>query len=400
MTPSEAMGLFLRTWRAEWARLTRAQLARLLGSELPRRNAITVPVIRQWESGQPPKDLAELDALCAFMRSHGLSALEAHEFRDAVFAACLDRHYPGLLGGDNFAHQPDVDAVAADLFAANWMQSRYAHPVSIVAAIAELQQALGAGGGGGSRVQTERQRIALAYLVHGLQRHHAQHGRYVLERDTVGPLVPFIARHFGPHGFDERLSVKALELAAAASAANAERLAGGPGRAARRLLAVSEEALAQGDIFAGIEAFGAALLHPTAFDPEEYRALIARGELLITRGELLIPQMEGVHADTWWSPHSTLTLAALRAGDLPRAARHFADLCARADQGAAAQRHVGECGALLAWHTGDRAGAVSYLQSVLDQVRAEGDEHYAESVTQRMAACSAGEPPPQPLVEV
>ncbi|NPV48460.1 MAG: helix-turn-helix transcriptional regulator [Armatimonadetes bacterium] len=395
MTPSQAMGLFLRTWRAEWAKLTRAQLARLLGSELHRREAVTVASIRQWESGQPPKDLTELDALGAVMRSHALSAHEVQEFRDAVFAACLDRHYPGLLGGGNFAHQRDVDAVAAELFATNWMQSHYAHPVSIVAAIAELEQALGAEGRGASRVQTQRQRIALAYLVHGLDRHHGHYGRYVAERDSAAPLASFVARHFGPRGFDERLSVPALQLVGTFSAASAERAAGGPGHAARRLLALSEEALAQGDTFAGVEAFGAALLHPTAFDPKEYR-------LLIARGELLVPHMEGVHvpgvqSETWWTPHSSLTLAALRAGDLPRAARHFETLLAHTDAGLAARIHLGECGALLAWQTGDRTEALACLRSLLDLLRAEGDEAYAEGVRQRIAACNAGEPAPVPL---
>lgn len=397
MTPSQAMGLFLRTWRTEWAHLSRAQLALLLDAELHRPEAVKVAVIRQWESGQPPKDLAELDALCAVMRRHALAAPEVQEFRQAVFAACLDRHYAGLLAGDNFAHQPDVDAVAADLFAANWMESRYAHPVSIVAAIAELEQALGPEGGGSGRVQTERQRIALAYLVHGLGRHHGHHGRYVAERNTAAPLASFVARHFGPHGFDERLSMHALQLVGACSAASAERVAGSPGHAARRLLTVSEEALAQGDSFAGVEALGAALLHPTAFDPGEYRLLIARAELLTPHMERV--HAPGVHPDTWWTPHSSLTLAALHAGDLPSAARHFENLRTHADAGLAARLHLGECGALLAWHTGDRGGALAYFQSLLSQVQAEGDEAHAEGVRQRMAACSAGEPPPLPLAE-
>lgn len=112
MKPSQAMGLFLTTWRAEWAHLSRAQLALLVSSQLHQPAAVTAAVVRQWETGQPPKDLEELEALCQVMRRHGLTAPETSQFRDAVFAACLDRHYEGLFVEETLPPTAEVEELA------------------------------------------------------------------------------------------------------------------------------------------------------------------------------------------------------------------------------------------------------------------------------------------------
>lgn len=112
MKPSQATGLFLTTWRAEWAHLSRAQLALLVCSQLHKPAAVTAAIVRKWETGQPPKDLEELEALCQVMRRHGLLESEVGHFRDAVFAACLDRHYEGLFVEDVLPPTAEVEELA------------------------------------------------------------------------------------------------------------------------------------------------------------------------------------------------------------------------------------------------------------------------------------------------
>jgi hypothetical protein len=112
MKPAQAMGLFLATWRAEWARLSRTQLALLVSSELHKPNAVTVSVVRQWEAGQPPKSLAELEALCRVMGRRALSPPEVVQFRQAVYAACLDRHYEGLFSDRTLSPTAEVEELA------------------------------------------------------------------------------------------------------------------------------------------------------------------------------------------------------------------------------------------------------------------------------------------------
>ena len=112
MGPAQAMGTFLRTWRSEWAGLTRAQLAIALSAATGKGKTIKPGTIREWETGQPPKSTSELESLLQVMRRHGLTIPEVQQFRTAVFAACLDRHHPGLLGQEDLAHSPDVEAAA------------------------------------------------------------------------------------------------------------------------------------------------------------------------------------------------------------------------------------------------------------------------------------------------
>jgi hypothetical protein len=112
MNPSRLMGTFLRTWRSEWARVSRAQLATSLSAHHQNHKRVTPFIIQEWEDGQPPKTTAELDALCAVMGRNGLVGPEVHQFRRAVFAACADRQYPELFETEGFAQRRDVDEAA------------------------------------------------------------------------------------------------------------------------------------------------------------------------------------------------------------------------------------------------------------------------------------------------
>ena len=72
MNPAQAMGTFLRTWRSEWARMSRAQLATAISALCRNGKRVTPFIIQEWEDGQPPKTTAELDGLCAVMARNGL----------------------------------------------------------------------------------------------------------------------------------------------------------------------------------------------------------------------------------------------------------------------------------------------------------------------------------------
>jgi len=143
MNPARAMGTFLRTWRAEWAHLSRAQLAVAVAARGKPRKKVTPDIIREWEDGQPPASTAELDALLQVMREHGLTNPEVGQFQTAVFAACLDRHYPDLYEGESLADRPDIDEIAEAVFReGQWPGRSGTSAVHLVAAIHELREAV------------------------------------------------------------------------------------------------------------------------------------------------------------------------------------------------------------------------------------------------------------------
>ncbi len=166
MNPSLTLGTFLRYWRSEWAGLSRAQLA--LGVDAQYRHGrkhVTQAVVRAWEKGQPPADTEELDALLAVMRRHGLTEPEVSSVRRAVFAACLDRHYPELFAAEEFALQPDVDEQAAQIHA-HWPPPPVgSDPVEFIGKFTSVERAVGRDfepAPAGS--QRRRQQVAMAYL--------------------------------------------------------------------------------------------------------------------------------------------------------------------------------------------------------------------------------------------
>jgi len=97
MAPARSMGEFLREWREEQARLSRARVAIAINAKLPKGRQIPHDRVRRWEEGQPPNSTEELEALCQTMREHGIAPSELKQFREAVFAASAQRRYPELF---------------------------------------------------------------------------------------------------------------------------------------------------------------------------------------------------------------------------------------------------------------------------------------------------------------
>ena len=178
MSPATAMGTFLRVWRSEWAGLSRAQLGVAVSAQLPKRKALTTKVIRKWEEGQPPSSTEELDALGKVMRRHGLTRPEVEDFRRAVFAACVDRQYPELWGGAEFAQREDLDEVARQIWGEAYWANVDRRPVAVVACLASLGGSVRRPNGppGASR----RQDVALALLQHAVADIHRRSGRWGL----------------------------------------------------------------------------------------------------------------------------------------------------------------------------------------------------------------------------
>lgn len=193
MKPARAMGTFLRTWRAEWAHLSRAQLALAVAGCCKPRKKVTPDVIREWEDGQPPASTAELDGLLQVMRRHGLTIPEVDQFRTAVFAACLDRHYPGLSEVEEFAYRADVDEVVG---ACCWAMDT----VRLVGGLTELDRAVRSPRGHVSASQERRQQAALIYLRHWLAWRHERAARLALAVPLYAANAECLNLSFGPRG--------------------------------------------------------------------------------------------------------------------------------------------------------------------------------------------------------
>jgi hypothetical protein len=112
VNPAAAMGTFLRTWRAEWAGLSRTQLAIAVNAKRRNGRRLSEDSVRRWEEGQPPKNTEELDALSEVMRERGLYPVEIKQFQQAVFTACADRQFPELFTNGDWIYRDDVDARA------------------------------------------------------------------------------------------------------------------------------------------------------------------------------------------------------------------------------------------------------------------------------------------------
>jgi len=186
MGPAQTMGTFLRVWRSEWAGLSRAQLAIALHALSPKTKGVTPRVIRRWEEGQAPATTEELEALLTVMRTHGLSAPEVKQFRTAVFAACLDRHYPEAFTGEDFAQRRDVDDAALSLYFTlcirPWEQGVVQGVACLEALRAETADRLHPGASGPQR---RRQEMALALLHSAFSGVHGHFGRYRLAADAA-----------------------------------------------------------------------------------------------------------------------------------------------------------------------------------------------------------------------
>ncbi len=199
------MGTFLRVWRAEWAGLTRAQLVIALHAASPKARGVTTRVIRRWEEGQAPGTTAELEALLTVMRRHGLTQSEVEQFRQAVFAACLDRHYSGLFLDDDFASRRDCDGLAAAVWQAEVARPGAASCVALVGWVDELRRALrshtrpAAAG-----TQERRQEAALGYLGVMLGCLHGYHGRLAAADAQCRANADLLEERFGVRGLAPR----------------------------------------------------------------------------------------------------------------------------------------------------------------------------------------------------
>ena len=196
MGPAKAMGTFLRVWRSEWAKVSRAQLAIAVSAHLTKRKAVTPRAVLYWEEGHPPNSTEEFDGLCQVMRRNGLTHPEVQDFRKAVFAACLDRQYPELFPDEDFAQRDDVDEVARQICVAPpWMEPG-GGTVMVVAAVTSLRESLMRGDEKGHAAIRRRQYAALAFLQHVLADFHGGGGRFALAGQTLGIVVDLLTEQF------------------------------------------------------------------------------------------------------------------------------------------------------------------------------------------------------------
>lgn len=247
MGPSQAMGTFLRIWRSEWAGLSRAQLAIALHGVSSRAKGVTPRVIRRWEEGQPPGTVAELDALTEVMGRHGLVQWEVDDFRQAVFAACVDRQYPGMLATEDFAFRDDVEEVASQ--DGPWFDRSI---IDLVVCLESLERAVLIDPQQGiPRAHRRRQETALALLLRQLAIRHGN-----AERHGHAAALNLRTLDFVEQRFDDAGWVLRLRACIAGSSRHAMYGRGGWPRSACRQYAMevyryAEEAWALGSRHAG-----------------------------------------------------------------------------------------------------------------------------------------------------
>ncbi|NPV49222.1 MAG: hypothetical protein HPY69_19935 [Armatimonadetes bacterium] len=199
MRPSQAMGLFLRTWRVEWAELSRTQLARLLVRAGASR--VTAHAVRAWELGQPPHDLVELDGLCECMKRHGLSTLEAGQFREIVFAACLDRQYDGLFEDEPLTSRADLDECAQVMASTLTRDPREASLPALIAAQHELDQSLSVAFSGHISLAQRRRQVAARIIIgYALGWHYLGCARWAAAARQLRTSEDLLRRFYGMQG--------------------------------------------------------------------------------------------------------------------------------------------------------------------------------------------------------
>lgn len=251
MKPSSALGTFLRYWRSEWAGLSRAQLALAVAAQC-RRKRVTEAMVRAWERGQPPADTEELDALLAVMRRHGLNEPEIGHVRHAIFAACLDRHYPELFPEDDFAEQPDVDQMAGREYDHWPWSSTTDDVVKLAGELESLERTVGRDFEPAQPdSQRRRQQVALAFARQSMCHYCEATARYGLAARHAVVNERFVADCFGPAGTCRNLNatnqrIRVLSLAGLAAESTAP---------VPELLSLSHDAEARDDPTAAAAAF-------------------------------------------------------------------------------------------------------------------------------------------------
>jgi len=200
------MGTFIRTWRAEWAGLSRAQVAIAANGKLGRSRHISGETVRRWEEGQPPKSAEELRALCVLIQSCPLPERTLLDFRRTVFAACAVRQYPDILTGKPLAERVDVEELARN----SHRRPTEMDFVGLVASVAEMEDAISDPAGAGlTGARLRRAEVGLAVLRATLAEALSLDIRWpwTYTASLFAGNADFIADRFGPGGLGGSLSV-------------------------------------------------------------------------------------------------------------------------------------------------------------------------------------------------
>jgi hypothetical protein len=246
VNPARTMGWFLRTWREDWAHLSRAQLALAISAHAPGRERTTPDMVRQWERGQPPHSSQQLTALLDAMARHGVPEDVMRRFLITTFAACAGHQYADLLGRAGLLERTDLDDIGRQAYLEQFTRAGPGPDlVTLVGIVRELEQAVGGDQPACDEDQLQRQaaalagfRAALCMAVRSLEAPvYAYAPRLYLDNAEL------LARHFGPRGLGGPLSVLAQQVQAHTVAAHF----GGSLPSARRLLALACAAEARGE---------------------------------------------------------------------------------------------------------------------------------------------------------
>jgi len=399
MNPARMMALFLRTWRTEWAGLSRAQLALAVSAQCECQNGkrIAPAVVRKWERGQPPETTEELAALALVMRRHGLHASEVEQFRQAAFAACVARQYPGLFQEEDLAYRSDLADMAQAMFVRYWDTPGAASIVQLIANVRHLEQATqGELRPPSNREETRRQRLALCRLRALLADAHLYAGRLRAAAEVLATNADALEAWLGPRGLGFPLSPLAQRGVEAYARYG---LARGP--LARvdppsvgwglRLVALSEEAEARGDERAGRQAFFYALHALSEHRHPAYEMCRARALEIMAKAE-----DEGDEAVV---ENGRLQLFRAAKGDglLDEAERHLVRLEYMKDAGPLRQVVWHECMGSFAFKVGHLEEARSQSESGLLVTRkAGGLGHWEAAFLRHLQECERRPKPAAP----
>ncbi len=213
-------GLCARSLREDWLRWSRARAARSVAARSGKR--VEAHHVREWERGQPPASLEELDAYLALLRSLGLTAPEVGDVEAAIHAALVQRYY-GTAGRFDALSLADVTSEAALCASAPILARALPLPehIAITRAVTEALD----GRFGPLHPTTEADlRLHLAVLRTEMLTRHQWAGRLdriLVECDAMGPSMdPYGGR--GAFGFVSRTGAAAQAAYARALQAPSE----------------------------------------------------------------------------------------------------------------------------------------------------------------------------------
>jgi len=391
VSPAQTMALFLRTWRAEWASLSRAQLALALSAQCECQNGkrIAPAVVRKWERGQPPETGEELAALTLVMRRHGLQASEVEQFRQTVFGACVARQYPGLLEQEDLPYRRDLTDIAQAFFARHWEVPGSTDIVQLTVGVGRLEQATrGELGPASSPDQLRQQRLALCHLRALLVDAHSYGGRLETSAATLASNADGLEAWFGPAGLGWPLTPLKQR---ADEAYLRSRLALPPAAArphlpsagwALRLVTLSEEAAARGEERTSRQAFFYALHALREHKHPAYETYRARASEAITGAE------DAGDADSAQHGHLQVVRASAKQGRLDEAERHLAGIVQWADAAPPYQVIWHECLSHVAYARGDINEAQAELERGLAVAwEAKGLAHWEAAFLRALQTC-------------